>query len=149
MKPRIYLDTSVISLVDDDRSPERRDLTREFWLRLDEFEVSISQVTRREVEDTLDNARRASMVERIASLPDLPITPEAESLAPQYLNAGIFSRAMPDDALHVAIAVYARQDILVSWNFKHLVNQRRRAAVDALNLSLGLPTIAILPPPEV
>lgn len=56
---------------------------------------------------------------------------------------------MPEDALHVAIAVLTRQDALISWNFKHLVNQRRRAAVQTLNLARGLPSIAILPPPEL
>jgi len=61
----------------------------------------------------------------------------------------LYPLAMPDDALHVAIAVLARPDVLVAWNFKHPVNQRRRAAIDALNLSLGLPTIAALPPPDV
>lgn len=95
MKPRLYLDTSVISLVDDDRSPERRDLTREFWLRFHEFDISISQVTRREVEDTLDEARRSSMLSRTDNLPLLPITPEAEFLANQYLDAAIFPRTMP------------------------------------------------------
>ena len=85
----------------------------------------------------------------VTKLTTLDLTTAAESLAKQYLDAGISPRAMPDDALHVAIAVLTRQDVLVSWNFKHLVNRRRRAAVDSFNLSLRLPTIAILPPPEV
>lgn len=43
----------------------------------------------------------------------------------------------------------ARPDILVSWNFKHLVNQKHRGMIDALNVSLALPTIRILPPPDL
>ncbi len=78
----------------------------------------------------------------------LPITPEAEKLSRHYMNARIFPASVPEDALHVAIAVLSRQDLLVSWNFRHLVNQRRRAAIQALNLSLGLPTIQIVAPPE-
>lgn len=70
-------------------------------------------------------------------------------LASRYLAAGIFPSSVPEDALHVAIAVRTRQDVLVSWNFKHLVNQRRRAAVQSLNQSLGLPMLHILPPPEL
>ncbi|MEK6703697.1 MAG: type II toxin-antitoxin system VapC family toxin [Planctomycetota bacterium] len=149
MKQRIYLDTSVISLHDDPRSPERRALTREFWCRLSDFEVSLSEVTTREISDTPDNSRREQMLRLVTGLNILPVTPDAEQLARRYLDAGIFPATVPDDALHVAIAVISRQDVLVSWNFKHLVNQRRRAAIDALNLSLGLPTIAILPPPEL
>jgi len=49
----------------------------------------------------------------------------------------------------VAIAVAARQDILVSWNFRHLVNRRRRALVNEVNVLAGYPSIEILAPPEV
>ncbi len=149
MKQRIYLDTSVISLHDDLRSPDRCAMTREFWKRLAEFEPCVSDVTVREIHDTSDTSRRDQMLRLIADMPVLVTTAEANTLATQYLEQAIFPQTVPDDALHVAIAVLARQDILVSWNFKHLVNQRRRAAVDALNLALGLPTIAILPPPEL
>ena len=149
MKQRIYLDTSVISLHDDPRSPDRSALTREFWLRLAEFEPSISEVTTREIHETPDDARRKSMLRLIHGLPVHKLTPDAEQLARRYLDAQIFPATVPDDALHVAVAILTRQDVLVSWNFKHLVNQRRRAAIDALNISIGLPTIAILPPPEL
>ena len=56
---------------------------------------------------------------------------------------------MAIDALHVAIAVATRQDILVSWNFRHLVNRRRRALVNEVNILTGYPSIEILAPPEV
>lgn len=149
MKQRIYLDTSVISLHDDLRSPDRCTMTREFWLRIHEFEASASEVTIREIRDTPDSSRREQMLLLVESLPILPVTPEAIELSRRYTSAGIFPPAVADDALHVAIAVLSRQDILVSWNFKHLVNQRRRAAIDAVNFGLGLPTVAILPPPEL
>jgi hypothetical protein len=54
-----------------------------------------------------------------------------------------------DDALHVAAAVLGRYDVLVSWNFRHLVNRRRRAALNSLNTSWGLPAIEIIAPAEL
>jgi glycogen operon protein len=48
---------------------------------------------------------------------------------------------MYNHAVHVAAAVLTRQDVLVSWNFRHLVNRRRRAQVNEVNISLGLPMI--------
>jgi hypothetical protein len=42
------------------------------------------------------------------------------------LDRSVLPPSARDDALHVAIAVVSRQDILVSWNFRHLVNRRRR-----------------------
>ena len=58
-------------------------------------------------------------------------------------------RQCNNDALHVAAAVLTRQDVLLSWNFKHLVNRRRRAQINEENISLGLPTIEIVAPPEI
>jgi hypothetical protein len=39
--------------------------------------------------------------------------------------------------------------ILVSWNFRHLVNRRRRALINEVNALMGHPGIEILAPPEV
>jgi len=70
-------------------------------------------------------------------------------LAQEYVRRGVFSPATAVDALHVAVAVAARQDILVSWNFRHLVNRRRRALINEVNVLTGYPAIEILAPPEV
>ncbi|MFG0283899.1 MAG: PIN domain-containing protein [Phycisphaerales bacterium JB039] len=149
MKQRIYLDTSVLSALGDTRAPDRQVLTREFFDRIDEFEVATSELTRTEIENTRDDARRAELLGLLSAFTLLPVMSEAEQLSQEYLAAGVFTLSTAEDGLHVAIAVLSRQDVLVSWNFKHLVNQRRRAAVQAINARLGLPPIAILPPPEL
>jgi hypothetical protein len=79
----------------------------------------------------------------------LRIDAEMKELAQHYIDGGIFLPTMADDALHVAASVLSRQDILLSWNFKHLVNRRRRALVNQLNTARGLPTIEIVAPPEI
>jgi hypothetical protein len=56
---------------------------------------------------------------------------------------------MFNEALHVAAAVLTRQDILLSWNFKPLINRRRRARINAVHMSFGLPTLEMLAPSEV
>ncbi len=61
----------------------------------------------------------------------------------------MFSPKVANDARHIAVAVLTRQDVLVSWNFKHLVNRQRRARVSQLNVSRGLPSVEIVAPPEV
>jgi hypothetical protein len=65
------------------------------------------------------------------------------------MDRGVFSAGMADDALHVAIAVVSRCQMIVSWNFKHLVNRRRRALVNESNVLMDYPPIDILAPPEV
>jgi len=69
--------------------------------------------------------------------------------ARRYVDRGIFTPLMVSDALHVAAAVVSDQDVLLSWNFKHLVNRRRRAEINALNATVGVRTIEILAPSEI
>ena len=85
----------------------------------------------------------------LAGFQIIPVTDEMRTLAEKYLLAGAFTRTMYNDAVHVAAATLSRQDVLVSWNFKHLVNRRRRAMVWSVNATAGLGQIDILSPPEL
>ncbi len=76
------------------------------------------------------------------------ISTEMRTLATRYLAGGTFTAVTYNDALHVASAVLTQQDVLLSWNFKHLVN-RRRAQINEVNIGMGLPTIEIVAPPEI
>ena len=53
------------------------------------------------------------------------------------------------DALHVAVATVAGCRVIVSWNFKHLVNFRRIPLYNGVNLTHGYAPIAIHCPLEV
>lgn len=146
----VYLDTSVFSVAVDERSPERRLLTEDFLARArTSCELSSSAIALAEIERTPDSNRRQRMLELFASVPSLPCSDEARALARIYLDDGIFSERQAEDAMHVAIAVCARQDVLASWNFRHLVNRERRARVLAVNAARGYPPIEILSPPEI
>ena len=149
MKLRIYLDTSIFSAYFDDRAPDRRVQTKEFWARIAAFEASTSELTREELEKTPDAARRTKLLKLLESLTLHPVTEEMKRLTQNYVKAGVFTPAMLNDAVHVAAAVLTRQDILLSWNFKHMVNRTRRAKVNEVNISLGLPSIEIIAPPEI
>lgn len=149
MRLRLYLDTSVISAYVDERLPERQRATLEFWERLGGYDVAISELTLTEARATADAALRQRMVNLVDDCLVLPVGEEARRLVREYVGRGVFSAATALDALHVAIAVTARQDMLVSWNFRHLVNRRRRALVNEVNGLAGYPTIEILAPPEV
>jgi predicted nucleic acid-binding protein len=149
MKLRIYLDTSIISALHDSRDMARQRETVEFWNRLGEFEVAASELTQSELTQVADPALRGSFEAALQHVSLHHLTPEMRDLARRYVTEGVFSPAMFNDALHVAAAVLTRQDVLVSWNFKHLVNRRRRAQVNQLNIVAGLPPIDIVAPPEL
>ena len=79
----------------------------------------------------------------------LALDSEAEALAAQYIQDGAVSRNEWADALHIALATVARVDVLVSWNFKHIVNLRRIHACNAVNLKHGYSVLEIRNPREV
>jgi predicted nucleic acid-binding protein len=149
MKLKLYLDTSVFSAYFDDRAPDRQAQTVEFWERLPDFDACTSQLAREELENTPNADRREQLLRLLDGLTVHSMTLEMKQLAERYVLAGVFTAIMMNDAMHVAVAVLTRQDILLSWNFKHLVNRVRRAKINQVNVSQGLPTIEIIAPPEV
>jgi len=149
MKLRIYLDTSVISALHDYRYASRQEDTQFFWNRLNQFEVSTSEIAREELENTQDFDKRRVLLETLKMVVVHPLTREMKELAGRYISDGIFTETMEDDAFHVAAAVLLRNNILVSWNFKHLVNRTRRAKINSVNTILDLPGIEIVAPPEL
>jgi hypothetical protein len=79
----------------------------------------------------------------------LPLTPEAIILRDAYLRAGVVTPKYGDDALHVAQATLARADVVVSWNFRHLVNPTRIRMFNGVNLTQGYGLVVIMTPAEV
>jgi predicted nucleic acid-binding protein len=149
MKVRIYADTSVFSAYYDERAPDRKALTQEFWNGIEAYGCSTSDLAVAEIEQTKDEDLRSRLKALVAKFQLHPLTPEMRELAVDYIRAGAFSTLLINDALHVAAATLTRQDILISWNFKHLVNRRRRAIINSVNTMKRLPTLDILSPPEV
>lgn len=149
MPLRVYLDTSVFSAYYDDAVSDRQTQTEDFWKRRSAFELSTSVVAREELEQTPDPARRMQLITLVDGVTVHPVTDMMRSLAKSYIASGVFTELLYNDAVHVAAAVLTRQDVLLSWNFRHLVNRRRRAQINEVNISLGLATIDIVAPPEV
>jgi predicted nucleic acid-binding protein len=79
----------------------------------------------------------------------LTLTPEALDLAAEYSRHGILPPRFRNDLLHIAAATVADVDVLVSWNFKHIVRLDRIRLYSAVNLELGYKPIQIYSPREV
>jgi predicted nucleic acid-binding protein len=148
-RARVYLDTSIPSAYWDDRDPSRRAKTREFWQQLPSWEVFVSAMTVAEVGRHPDATRRAEILDLLRPLTVLPVTPEAEALADEYLGREVFPRPARADAVHVAVATVHGVGILVSWNFRHMVRLRTRQLLAAINPLLGYPVLQIVSPLEV
>lgn len=143
MKISIYLETSVIGAYLDNSDPFRRDLTIR-WMEheLNEYEVFISPIVRREIE-LMSEPYRTGYLKIIEPIKNLKVSEEAAILAEAYISRGIFHRKNMIDAFHVALASVNEVDYLVTWSFGRLANARRQARISVFNMSSGffVPTI--------
>ena len=79
----------------------------------------------------------------------ISITPEALALADAYQQHGILTPKFYADGLHIALATIAEVDLLVSWNFRHIVRYDKIRLFTAVNLERGYKPLAIYSPREV
>lgn len=148
-KVKVYLDTSVISALFDERNPERKSLTGAFFKELRNFEVFISEITVAEIERTLDLGLQSKMNNAVAQFSVLPLIDEVEWLAKEYIRHDAVPEGFLEDAYHIAIAVINEVDYLLSWNFKHIVRRKTRDTVRMVNTLNGLRQIDIMTPAEL
>ena len=71
------------------------------------------------------------------------------ALADAYIAAGALAEASREDATHVAVATVARADLVLSWNFKHIVNYHRIQKFNSVNLANNYGLIDIRSPFEI
>jgi predicted nucleic acid-binding protein len=146
---KVYLDTSVVSALFDDRNPERQGLTSSFFNILDRFDVHVSDLTLAELERTPDRELARRMRNTVAGMDVLEVTKEVEDLADEYVRQGAVPDTYPADAMHIAVASLTGMDFLLSWNFRHLVRRRTRDVVDMVNTMRGMRHISIATPAEL
>jgi len=77
------------------------------------------------------------------------LTPEASELADKYIEAKVVGKTSRGDCQHIAIATINKADILVSWNFKHIVNLDRIRGYNGINYQNGYNMIEIRTPKEI
>ena len=144
-----YLDTSVVGAYYDDRDARRRELTRDFWMRLPEFSPHISSLVLDELSAVRKKPLRDKLMGLVSTFSKLATTQEARDLARKYVEAGVVVETFFVDALHLAIASAHGMNYLVSWNFRHIVNVRTRSLVTTVNVNNGLRPLEIVAPPEL
>lgn len=77
------------------------------------------------------------------------LSPEATELADKYIEAKVVGKTSRADCQHIAIATLANADVLVSWNFKHIVNLERIRGYNGINYKNGYKMIEIRTSKEI
>ena len=118
---RVYADTSVIGGCEDEEfsGPSRQLMNR--FIR-GEMTLALSSLTLRELEAAPKPVREVLEGVPAEHTEMVDLSDDAEKLAAQYIERAVISSRMIADALHIAVATVAGVDVLVSWNFKHVVN---------------------------
>ncbi len=146
---KVYLDTSVISALFDEKNPERKSLTKAFFQKIEDFEVYISEISIMEIERTPDLKLQNKMKQTITRFSTLSITEKVEWLAKEYIRHGAVPDSYSEDSYHIAIAVLNGIEYLLSWNFKHIVRKTTRDTVAMVNRLNNLTQIEIMTPAEL
>jgi hypothetical protein len=148
MKLRIYTDTSVLGGCLDDEFEDASVRLVEMF-KSGEAVIVVSDLTLLELENA-----PAEILEVLEGIPEehreyVELTQEADELARGYVAAGVIVEAKRVDAQHIAIATVNRVDVLVSWNFKPIVNLARIHGYNSVNLRWGYPLLEVRSPREV
>jgi hypothetical protein len=145
---RVYIDTSVVGGNFDKEFSED---TLPFFKRVMNGEITIivSDLLEAEllrapefVKELLDNLPETSKE-------TIKLSEEAIMLADKYIEAKVVGRTSRADCQHIAIATLCHADVLVSWNFKHIVNLDRIRGYNGINFQNGYQMIEIRTPKEI
>jgi predicted nucleic acid-binding protein len=154
MKPKVYVETSVISYLTSRPSRDvviagHQQTTRDWWEnRKEAFNIVVSALVIKEASagDTITAQER---LKALSGIELLEITEEARLLAQTLIETGILPKKATEDALHIAIAVTNGVDYLLSWNYKHIANVTIRQQVERACRSRGYEAVAICTPDEL
>ncbi|MBI5216402.1 MAG: PIN domain protein [Ignavibacteriae bacterium] len=148
MKQRIYIDTSVIGGYFDD---EFKEATQRLFLRFENGELNfvVSDLLELELINAPQHVRQLLLRYPKGTFERVEITEEVVRLADMYITENVVGKTSIEDCRHIALATVNNVDVLVSWNFKHIVNLDRIRGYNAVNVKHGYPMIEIRSPKEI
>lgn len=151
IKPRVYVETTVVSYLVARPSrnvivESRQRATRQLWEEYsNRFEFVISNIVLSEAREG-DSIPVQKRLEVLDGLSILDMTHEAMILVDNLINAGAVPKQSRPDAQHIAIATLNRIEYLISWNYKHIVNETKRNLINEVCQNAGFePTILCTP----
>lgn len=154
MKPKVYLETSVISYLAARPSRDvvvagHQQTTRDWWeTQSQRFQLVASQLVIQEASagDEAAAQQRLNML-TVAEL--LSISEAALNLAHVLVDMGPVTEKAAADALHIAIAVTNGVEYLLTWNCKHIANASMRSQIERLCQTQGYEPTIICTPDEL
>ncbi len=145
---KICLDTSIFGGYYDVGFEEETQILFE-KIKLGQFKIVYSDTTEEELLEAPKRVQALLSSINIDLKTRVELNEEAVNLADSYLAENVVGKTSRTDCFHIAMATIYSVDILVSWNFKHIVNVKRIRGYNAVNMKLGYQTIDIRSPKEI
>jgi predicted nucleic acid-binding protein len=154
MKPKVYLETSVISYLTSRPSRDlivaaNQQITQDWWqIRRAGFDLYISQLVIQEA-SAGDETMAEQRLQVIEDIPLLELSEEAVTFAERLVKDGPLPQKAVEDALHIAVATLNGMDYLLTWNFRHIANATMRYKIERVCRSEGYEPPVICTPQEL
>ena len=154
MKPKVYLETSIVSYLtarpsNDIRAAANQSTTLEWWeTRRPLFDLFISEFVVAEASLGHPDAasRRLAAIEGIL---ELEVTQSVVALGKALLIEGPIPPNAEIDAYHIAVAAVHGMEYLLTWNCTHIANAVMRSRVEAVCRRQGFEPPVICTPQEL
>jgi len=145
---RFYIDTSVIGGIFDTEFEEHSTILME-KVKLGQIKAVISEITEEEIMKAPKQIKDFYNSIPKENIEYVEMSEDAVLIADTYIKDKVVGKTSRNDCLHIGIATVSKVDILVSWNFKHIVNIYRIRGYNSVNIKLGFPMIEIRSPKEI
>lgn len=146
-KLKIYVDTSFLGgFFDEEFSIDTKLLFDE--IIKGEYSIVVSDLTEKELVKAPENVRNL-LKELNVEFELVTVTQESILLAMDYIKEKVVGQTSMDDCIHIATATINKVDLLVSWNFKHIVNIQRIRGYNSINIRNGYSVLEIRSPKDL
>ena len=151
MKPRIYVETSVISYLaarpsSDAINATRQHFSYQLWQKRRQLDLLVSDAVLTEVQIGDDDAVRNRLV-YCNALALLDVHRDVEDMVMHLLRKKAVPAKAFTDAVHIAIATLHKVQFIASWNFRHIVGAVARRKIE-LALTEVTPFVPVIATPE-
>jgi predicted nucleic acid-binding protein len=154
MKPKIYVETSVLSYLAarpsrDAITAGRQVITRRWWeSERGKYRLMVSEAVEAECErgDPKLAGGRRKLLEEVSLF---AVDERILELARLLVAPGAIPEKAAVDAVHIAAAAVEECEFLLTWNFRHIANVRIRREVERILANHGYTKTTICTPEEL
>jgi hypothetical protein len=114
-----------------------------------DFKVLVSRLTDIELDNAPQKVKDLANTLPLDYIEWIDINTQAVNLANKYIAEKVVGQTSHSDCIHIALATLNYADVLVSWNFKHIVNHIRIRGYNAVNFKYGHKILDIRSPREI